>query len=202
MEAIGRVVRKERAVVTRVAKAELGERSVGSLKRKLRALYSGELEDFLEENIRGPIKTLLDGIVAEIRRETEAEFNEKDLAKMHREFVRIYVRDYTRSSLFQLYDAIEDAEADVLAAIEERLGEWENGTSEENPTRAEKESAQQAHKGNSVFTRGLYGLAGVALVQIVGGSCEVCAPLQGVYKTANAPQPGFHHGCGCDLVSA
>jgi HK97 family phage portal protein len=202
--AIAKVVRKEKAVVSKDAASLIGKRNVAGLKRRIKALYSpdGELTGFLADNVQALVRALLDGIVAEIRKETGGEFTTKDLDKMHREFTRIYVRDYTHSSLFQLLDAIEEAEGDVLEAIEQRLDEWENGTNADNPTRAEKESAQQTHKGNSVFTKGLYVLAGVANVLITGGTCEICAPLQGVYKIANAPSPGFHHGCGCDLVSA
>lgn len=204
-EAIRKVVKAEKARVLKETKSILGERSRENLRDRLEQLYSanGELTKFVKANVQAPIRALFDALVSELRKELDTEFSDADLNRMVKEYQRIWVRDYTHSSLFQLQDVIDETEGDddLAGAIEQRLNEWENGTSDENPTRAEKESAGTTHNGTSVFTKGLYVLAGVAAVQIVGGTCDLCEPLQGSYNVNNAPTPPFHRGCGCDLVS-
>jgi hypothetical protein len=199
-------VRKEKAVVMEDVSRLLTNRSPQDLRERLEALYSanGELTKFLNSNISAPIRTLFDAVVAEMRKELGTDFPEDDLERMFREYQRIYVRDYTSFSMFQLLDLMDqtESEADIEAAFEGRFGEWENGTTEDNPSRAEKESTQETRKGSSVFAKGMYLLSGITLLSVVNPSpCEFCDPLIGTYNINSAPTPPFHRGCECDVVS-
>src|SRR5690606_27683265 len=114
---------------------------------------------------------------------------------------RIWVRDYTHSSLYQLLDVIDRAEneAAVLVDIEQRLDEW-------TEKRPDKESNQEANKGTNILARELYLLAGISMLMWAtdGDPCPICDPLDGATFSANSsfPSPPIHSGCQCSITPA
>lgn len=202
-EAVGRIVRKEKATIGKIAKAALaGRAGAGDIEAALGRLYasSGELRQFIEKNIDKPVQFLFEAIRAAMEGELGKTFDDVELRKIVKRYIDIWARDYAHSSEFQIRDLIQSGanEADVLAAIEQRLNDWEE-------TRPGKEASDESNRGRNVFAKALYTLAGVSALRWVtsGSPCPLCDPLEGrTFSPQSIPQCPLHQGCECSYTSA
>lgn len=202
-EAVGRIVRKERAEIGKIVKAALGGRAgTADIEAKLAKMYAtnGELRQFIEKNIDKPVKFLFEAIRAAMEAELDTKFQEADLLKVVRKYIDIWARDYAHSSEYQIRDLIASgaSEADILDAIEQRLTEWE-------AKRADKEATEETNRGRNVFAKALYTLAGVSVLRWAASSsaCELCVPLDGrTFSPQSIPECPLHRGCECSYTSA
>jgi HK97 family phage portal protein len=202
-DAVGRIVRKEKAVVGKIVRAALGGRAgVQDIEAALKKLYStdGELRQFIEKNIDKPVQFLFEAIRSSMESELGQKFDETELRKIVKRYIDIWARDYAHSSEYQIRDLIDTggSETDILAAIEQRLTEWEQ-------KRADKESADETNRGRNVFAKALYTLAGVSVLRWVlnGEGCELCQPLDGrTFSPQSIPECPLHRGCECSYTSA
>lgn len=202
-DAVGRIVRKEKAVLGKIVRAALGGRAgTGDITAALSKLYAsnGELREFIQKNIEKPVQFLFEAIRGAMEAELGQSFDAEELRKIVRKYVDIWARDYAHSSEFQIRALIDEGgnEADILAAIEQRLTEWEQ-------KRADKEAADETNRGRNIFAKALYSLAGVSLLRWVasGNACELCTPLDGrTFSPASIPECPLHRGCECSYTSA
>ena len=204
--AVERIVRKEKAMVLKDAKSILGNRAADNLEDRLREVYKGELRSFIQDQVSKPVEVLFEEIVKTMRAELGNEFDEGELKTIVSRYQEIWLRDYIDSSLGQLIGIIKKAEnsADILGELETRFDEWENGRTDESPSRSEKESEQESSKGMNVFARAIYGLAGVKTLRwIVSDPCEFCDPYTDFEFNINADitTPPLHRSCFCSITS-
>lgn len=202
-DAVGRIVRKEKAEIGKVVRAALaGRAGTADIVAALTRLYAsdGKLRQFIQQNIEKPVQFLFEAIRAAMEAETGQKFDEQALLKIVRRYVEIWAREYAHSSEFQIRDLINQGGTDpeILAAIDERLAEWEE-------KRAEKESVEETNRGRNVFAKALYSLAGVSVLRWVtsGSACPLCEPLDGrTFSPDSIPQCPLHRGCECSYTSA
>jgi hypothetical protein len=132
---------------------------------------------------------------------------------------------YTSSSKRQLKSLLSDlpSDGDPGDAIDERLSEWDNGTTPENPSRADKESKNETHRFVNAVARTMFAAGGVE--QLVwnasGEACPICDELDGRvvgiednfvndgdelsngYKAeGNFMSSPLHQGCECSIDPA
>jgi hypothetical protein len=204
--AVSKIVRKEKSVVMKDARSILSNRSAENLEDRLSELYAGELKTFVKDHVQEPVETLFREIVAAMEAELGTTFDTTELRKMVDTYVEIYTRDYTDSSTGQLIEVIRksDNSADVLKNVEQRLNEWEDGTSDETPSRADKESFNEPNHGASVFGRYLYSLGGVNSFRWVCNSpCDFCEDLDGAtFGLDDFPDQPLHNACVCTMTEA
>jgi len=204
-EAVARCIRKEKSAVMKDAKSIMGKRSKENLADRLKSLYSGELQSFIGDQLTKPVDILFNQLQPLMEAELDTNFADDQIAKIKKDYTRIWVRDYVHSSLHQLLDVMDSAEGDdaIVSDLEERFDQWENGRTDESPSRADKVSAQESRKGINVFARAVYGLAGVSsLIWVVSSPCEICEPFDGLVFSVNSDitSPPIHNGCECDIT--
>jgi hypothetical protein len=150
-----------------------------------------------------------------------------DGRKFVADYVGVLVLRYTGSSRRQLEQVVNDAAGDEDPAelIEERLAEWADGTSAENPSRAEKEADKESNRLGNAVARFFYAAGGVTTLvwRTTGDACPICNELDGktvgiherfvpegdtVEGAGTAPlkaegdvfHPPLHKGCNCEIV--
>ncbi len=129
---------------------------------------------------------------------------------------------YTSSSKRQLQALLTDLPEgdDAGDAIEERLSQWEHGSSDANPTRAEKESNNEATRMVMAMARMFLVAGGVTQLVWSGGECPICQELDGkvvgteesfasegdeigdLKVESNTFAPPLHQGCVCSIDPA
>ncbi len=111
--AVARCVRKEKAVVMKDATSLLGKRSKSNLQDRLKALYnnsgSGELYNFVADQLRQPVDALMNQLQPIMEAELDTTFSDSDMNKIKNAYTNIWVRDYTHSSLYQLLYVMYDS---------------------------------------------------------------------------------------------
>jgi HK97 family phage portal protein len=200
--AVEKILRKERSTVLKDAKTILGTRSADNLTDRLKQLYGGELRDFVQDTISQPILVLFEQIRSAMEAELDTGFDPGAMQKMIRDYIRIFVRDYTNDSLYRLLDDIDEG-GDILAALESRFDGWQNGTPDA-ASRIDRESDDEPNTLRNVAAKGLYVLAGISSLRWItsGNPCPICDPLDGkTFSAASAPQCPLHAGCECSLTS-
>lgn len=203
--AIAKILRKERATVIKDAKTILGQRSKGNLEDRLKQLYAGELRDFIQANITTPVEVLFGQIRDAMQEELGTGFDEGELRKIVKEYIRIFTRDYANNSLYTLLDRMDAAasEAEIADGLDEQFDDWEEGTNDA-ASRIDRESDDEPNRGRNVFAKALYGLAGISMLRFVASptACSYCDQLDGATFSAKAaPQVPLHNGCECSISS-
>ncbi len=127
---------------------------------------------------------------------------------------------YSNSSKRQLKSLLTDLpeDQDPQDAIDERLAQWDAGTTAVNPSRAEKESENESNRFVNALARTLFVAAGVTKLVWSGGDCPICADLDGKVVGIEQPfasdgeefannfkndgdtfHPPLHGGCNCEI---
>lgn len=201
--AVLKILRKEQSTMMEAARKLLEAGDRNKLRILLRQLYgdNGEMRIFILNALQESVSTLFAEVRDAVQLELDTNFTQDDLDEIRQQYLDIWARDYSESSMFQM-EALLDQNPDntsALEAIDQRFKEWTD-------TRAAKESLQESRKGKNVFTRALYKLAGVGLMRwVVNSPCDLCAPYTGLtFSTisGSVPNPPIHRGCECDIESA
>jgi hypothetical protein len=126
---------------------------------------------------------------------------------------------YTNSSQNQLKKLLADLPEgdDPADTLDERLSEWENGTTADNPTRAEKESSNESTRMVNAMARAYFAAGGVQRLVWSGGDCPLCEELDGkvvgiddsfasegdevgsMTVESDTFHPPLHQGCNCEI---
>ncbi|MEO5923319.1 MAG: phage portal protein, partial [Bryobacteraceae bacterium] len=125
------------------------------------------LSESLKHQVQGEIKGSIEG----------------DADEFSKEYLTSLANRYSASSRRQIEKILAELEDgdDPAEVVERRLGEWEEGTSEENPDRADKESDRESNRMSNALTRFFLVAGGVTrLVWTTSGNeCPICAELDG-----------------------
>jgi HK97 family phage portal protein len=222
-----RIGKRERQDVTKAVKKNL--RDAKSFINFLADYYAEDAA--FGKFIRKTLGPIADSLSEQIRQEiadelgTKIEDDGKDFVKA---YVDILVLRYTSSSRNQLQQVVNEASGDDNPAdlIEQRLTEWESGTSAENPSRADKEAAKESNRLGNALSRLFFAAGGVTLLvwRTTGDSCPLCNELDGktigirerFLAAGDSVEPGgdtaplkaesdifappLHQGCDCEIV--
>ena len=171
------IVKREIDNVRRAAKKHLSTRSVSDFSAWLEEFYR-DFPEFIARQMRAPVKSLADVISLLAGEEVNSD---PDVAKVD-EFVGEYIAGfnarYTGSSkgqLLQIIRAESDPNADIEAAINERLQQWDE-------RRAGKVAMNEPHQLANAVTKLVWAAAGIRyLVWRTGGrdNCPYCQELNG-----------------------
>jgi len=170
------IVKRETDNVRRAAKKHLGTRSVSDFNAWLEEFYH-DFPEFISRQIRGPVKSLADVITALAGEEVQSDPDTAKVEVFVGEYLTAFNTRYTSSSKGQLQKIIKEADedADIEAAINERLSEWEQ-------TRAGKVATNEPHQLANAVTRLVWAAVGIRyLVWRTGGTdnCPYCQELNG-----------------------
>ena len=108
---------------------------------------------------------------------------ETDPTTFQNEYVDNLTFRYTSSSRRQLQKLLTDLpeDEDASEVIDTRINEWEDGSTPENPSRAQKESTNESHRFVQAAARMFFTAGGVS--QLVwnadGEACPICDELNG-----------------------
>lgn len=223
-DAFQRIGKRERQDIGKAAKK--GLRDSGSFDSFITKYYS-DGSDF-SKYFRGTIQPVLDSISHNVKSKTADRLG-TSIDESGDSFTSDYLDDlttrYTASSRRQLASLLRDLpEGDNAGdAIEERLGEWESGTSDVNPTRAEKDSNNESSRMVNALTRFFLTAGGVtALAWASGGDCcPICDDMdgrtvgtdesfasegddlgEGMKAEGSFFNPPLHQGCTCTVEPA
>lgn len=174
-DAAGRIVRKEVNDIRRAARKNLGSRSAGELGKWLESYYT-EIRDYLQKNLRPVIMTCAKAI-------SDETYNEIGTTGIFGPELEIFIEgvlnrmtdEHIGSSTGQINQLANDPDSeDPLAAIEQRLDEWE----EKRPEKMGRElstTTMNAIAGEVILNEG-YDLKW----QIAGDTtCPYCKTLSG-----------------------
>jgi HK97 family phage portal protein len=229
VDAFKRIGDRERRDVLNRAKKELRAlRTESAFKQFLLDYYADD--SAFSKFLRKTISPVADSLASSLRGEIADELDnaiEDDGAEFTSEYVNILVLRYAGSSRKQLEAILRDAEpgAELTELIEERLNEWESGTSEDNPPRAEKDAQNESRRMGNALSRLFYTAAGVTVLKWRAnpGACPLCQEMDGrtagirgtfagkgdtIEGEGTAPlttdtdifAPPLHGGCECDVV--
>lgn len=220
VDALSRVVKREVQDVGRQVQKILQRRDAHALRDWLQEFYS-EHEGFVRRNLTPVFLSYAQSVASEVADEIGIDFS---MTPEFESFVEAYIDNfvtrYTGSSLNQLKKIIRENKDDLLAAIEERLAEWQD-------TRAEKVADREVNQSNNAVALAVYGMGGVMVKRwvTVGSSCPYCRSLNGKVvgldspyiragehfhpEGADAPltlsytikHPPIHRGCDCIIVA-
>lgn len=186
LSAAQRIVRRETTDVREAARRELGTRAAASAPQRLadfvawlEAYYGGDRTAFIRSYMAPTIDSYAEAVNAEASDEVDGD-PARTLDDTHAfadAYVVSFARRYTESSLGQLRAVANDAAAagaDVLAAIEVRLEQWQE---RRPPKVAERESNQ----ANNAVAKQTYKGHGVERLQwdATGSACPYCASMDG-----------------------
>jgi hypothetical protein len=229
LDAFKRIGDRERRDVLKQVKKDLRSlRTESQFKQFLLDYYSDDSP--FSSFIRKTIAPIADSLSESLRDEITEELGnavEDEGAEFTAEYINILVLRYAGSSRRQLEAILRDAEpgAELAELIEERLSEWEEGTSDGNPPRAEKESQNESRRMGNALTRLFYAAGGVTVLvwRSNPGACPICEEMDGrtagiretfansgdtIEGEGTAPlttdtdifAPPIHGGCSCDIV--
>jgi len=201
-DAIGRITRKEKALIGRVAKAALeGRAGTQDIVAAMKKLYGpdGELRHFIEANVGKPVQQLFDSIRSAIENEVGHKLPDAELRKVVNRYISIWVRDYTHWSEYQILEIIRSGmkDTEILQEINQTLDKWVE-------SRPQEEAKQETNRGRNVFSKALYIVAGVSMLRWVtsGGGCPLCSPYDGrTFSPQNVPSCPLHKGCECSYTT-
>lgn len=221
-DAAERVVRREKADITKVGLKVLGERSEAGFTRWLEGFYA-EAPAWIKRTVSPAINSYAEAVQAAAAAEVNAsEGMTPDMEQFVSEYTDAFVARYISSSVGQLKHvvrkAIEDNE-DVPEALAQRLDEWEQ-------TRPGKVAMNETSQQGNAVARMVFMAAGVTRLrwQNVGSkTCAICAEMDGkvvgihrafvdagtkldsesqsdmeIYRPA--AHPPIHQGCVCQII--
>jgi len=215
------IVKREIDNVRRAAKKHLTTRSIADFNAWLDEFYR-DFPEFIARQVRAPVQSLADVIAVLAGEEVKSDPDTVKVDEFVNEYIKGFTVRYTRSSSGQLTKLIKDSEsdpnADVEAAINERLQQWDE-------RRAGKVAMNEPHQLANAVTKLVWAAAGIRyLVWRTGGkdNCPYCRELNGkrvgieqVFEgkgesigvdgkvfVSRAPRahPPLHLGCQCSIT--
>jgi hypothetical protein len=215
------IVKREIDNVRRAAKKHLTTRSIADFNAWLDEFYR-DFPEFIARQVRAPVKSLADVIAVLSGEEVKSDPDTVKVDEFVNEYIKGFTVRYTRSSSGQLTKLIKDSEsdpnADVEAAINERLQQWDE-------RRAGKVAMNEPHQLANAVTKLVWAAAGIRyLVWRTSGrdNCPYCRELNGkrvgieqVFEgkgesigvdgkvfVSRAPRahPPLHLGCQCSIT--
>lgn len=222
IDALARVVKREVQDISRQAKKILQRRDALLFKDWLNEFYQ-EHPEFVRRNLTPVFMAYAEAVAMEAADEIGLDFR---MTPALEEFVSAYITNfvtrYAGSSLNQLLKIIQENpnEDELLAAIEQRLNEWQE-------KRPEKVANQEVNQANNAVALAVYGMGGVLVKRwvTVGKNCPYCRHMNGKVvgldspylregeeihpEGADAPlkasytikHPPIHRGCDCVIVA-
>jgi len=215
------IVKREIDNVRRAAKKHLTTRSIADFNAWLDEFYR-DFPEFIARQMRAPVQSLADVIAVLAGEEVKSDPDTVKVDEFVNEYIKGFTVRYTRSSSGQLTKLIKDSEsdpnADVEAAINERLQQWDE-------RRAGKVAMNEPHQLANAVTKLVWAAAGIRyLVWRTSGrdNCPYCRELNGkrvgieqVFEgkgesigvdgkvfVSRAPRahPPLHLGCQCSIT--
>jgi HK97 family phage portal protein len=189
VDAMARVIRRERNDIMAAAKKTLRSRSVGDLSKWIGEFYT-EHEEFTREQIEPAFRALAEAIGAEAMREISQEWQWSDeLEEWLRDYINAFANRHSNRSRGQLQQLLEelqsgevgDLDEAILDGLAERFEQWEFGMAEETFSRPQKIAGQESVRLGQGFTRAVWGVAGVVTLTwlSIGESCPYCDSMSG-----------------------
>lgn len=223
LAASGRAVGFEVKAIRKALDAELGERGLQGFQLQIEELYRRDVEPALVREL----EPVLMAFAREIYREAAAEVGSdpnppETLVTFIRKYAENLARRHVSSSQGQLRDLVLTAEneADIVAAVDGRLLEWEE-------KRPGKIASMETVEAEGAVAKFAYLAAGILALQWVanGEDCPLCAEMDGRIVGINsafmgkgdkldpggtAPlvaqrtftHPPLHDGCDCFIVAS
>lgn len=218
-DAFERIGKRERQDIAREAKKNL--RDKGSFLAFLDSYYAKD--SAFAEYIRRSLAPIIDTLSATLLDEIQTELQKTihgDADAFVRDYINTLVLRYTSSSKNQIADVLSKLTTDQLLGVLERLDEWENGTSEDNPSRAEKEADNESVRSTNAITRIIYMAAGITVLRWVTNAdgCPICQEMDGrtvgierafvsegqtvgdLKSSGKVFAPPLHQGCACSIA--
>jgi HK97 family phage portal protein len=217
-----RIVKREASGVRAVVRKWAAARTKGDLVAALERFYR-EHGEYVRRTILPPVTALAAAVQDVITDEMDAGADiSAQIERFAAEYAAAFRTRHTGSALGQLRQIIDAAEAEAMEAeLEERLGEWEEGT-------PEKIGRREVVRTVNAVARVAYVLVGVQTLRWVtsGEACAICTSLDGREVSASrsfvaagdtveggedqepitvehdVSHPPLHDGCTCDLVPA
>lgn len=219
-ETFGRVVRREVADVKRQARKTVGKDDLNAFLLWLPGFYE-EHQAFMNKSLAPIFAAYMAAIIRAVQRELDNE-EPIDLEAFTASYLDLYGVRYTTKQQKYLLAEIErtqEADEDMLAAIENQMDTWD----EERP---EQEANRESRRGNNAIAMAAYGALGVTIKRwaTIDESCPYCNKLDG--KTVevdgyfmakgdaitaegqsplpisiNLGHPPAHDGCDCMVVA-
>jgi hypothetical protein len=223
-DATTRIVKREEADVMRAAEKHLGRRDASSFKLWLERFYNDH-PAYVERTMLPLLLSYADAVSMD----AAAEINQvggltPELERFVRDYGKIMASDWSYSSLGQIHEVIDQAEAageDPLVALAGRFQEW-------HEKRPGKVADQHTVEAAGAVTRETWKRGGVRKLQwvAIGKSCPYCSALDGKivgieeqfiskdqdFHPAGADKPlrpgrhvrhaPAHGGCDCDIAPA
>ena len=234
-------INKSAKILLLDAYSRIGQRERKDLRNKFTTnkvrSTASDFQEFLEEFYKdgGAFTSYMRGLLSPIAQSTASTLHgdvqdqlgrdvEDDGSQFTEEFLDALVNRYSASSRRQIEKIMAELPegTDLFDAIEERLTEWENGTTAENPSRSEKESERESNRFTNALTRTLFIAGGVTkMVWQASDGCPICRDLDGktvgidesfvsdgdelpngFKATGNYLHPPLHAGCTCEVGPA
>ena len=222
-QAAARVLRREINDVRKAAGKMLRQRDLPGFNRWLDQFYSDHAS-FVRREMLPVYQTFAELVATEAADEVAFDgLSDAALEKFMREYVETYAARHTGSSKGQIERLLTEsvnAGTDLMAALEERFGEWES-------TRPDKIASLETVRSGNAVAKFAYMAAGVTLIRFIasGKSCPYCSSLDGKVisvesnfleegqdyqpEGADAPlAPGYsighppvHDGCDCGIMA-
>jgi len=175
-DAADRIVKRETRAVRRAARKHLGERAMDTWEKWLSDFYN-EFPDYIERQMNGPLEGLAE-IIAEATADEVGADEPADLEEFRAKYAETLTVRHTNSSRGQIEDVVAtamDEEEDVIAALDERMDEWEE-------RRPRKVAANESVQASNAFARtafAAYGVTKLRWAAIGGDTCEFCQEMDG-----------------------
>ncbi len=220
ISALERTVRRERHDIMAAARKMLPKRDIPELEQWLEKFWQ-EHHEYVTQQLR-PVHQAL---AETVRRAAEAEIGADsgwDTETFVAAYTATFSERYTGRNAARLREVIAAAQksgADVLAALDEQLAEWEEN-------RPAQYAGEETVRGEGAFARATFASAGVtSLIWVANAdACPYCAALDGKVVSIEAPfvgeggsvniegqpslspgssigHPPLHAGCQCSIVA-
>lgn len=222
-QAAERVIRREVNDLRRAIAKTLRQRGLSDFNLWLDTFY-GEHAEFIRRQMLPVYQTYADLVAGEAADEVGSEVGAAELEAFMREYVANYVKRHVSTSHGQIRALINDPDLvgeELLAALEQRFGEWEE-------TRPEKIASRESVSVGGAVAKFVYAAAGFTALRWIssGKSCPFCSGLDGqvvgmesnfidegqqyqpdgadgpLAPNTNIGHPPAHDGCDCQIGPA
>jgi len=187
-DAAARVVKRETLDIKKAARKYLGERTAGEFNAWLNEFYA-TFPEYIQRQIRPAAEGLMEAIGPLAAEEVNGEPDKEKLEKFVDDYMTAFDKRYTDSSKGQLQAVVEEnreSQEEALAAVETRLGEWE----ERRPGKvAMNETVQLSNAVAKIVFAGA-GVTKLVWNAIGSDSCPFCQEMDGKVVGIDKPFVG------------
>lgn len=209
-DAFERVSKREKQDITKLVVKNL--RSKRSFDSGLSDYYASnsDFSEYFTKTMKSIVDSTSDSTANDVAIQLGAD--PADVADFAKAYLATLALRYTSSSRQQLLALLSDLPdgEDPADVIEERLSQWESGSTPQNPTRAEKESQNESVRLVNAVARTAMVASGVTTLVWSGGDCDFCAGLDGKVVGVESSfgetmgggdmfNPPAHNACECSI---